>query len=150
MNERRVALTLDAQSFPLLGYEVVGPAPNGNANSLIMTSDLVDDAELLDLYVDIGVLGLVPHPKVAEVLAHYTSKLGHGGLLTIKDYDLNQLVRNFHYYTLDIRAFNEMLYKNRTGVVNPEFVISVLQGLGLKMLRNSRGENTFTIQAQRL
>jgi hypothetical protein len=149
MNGRRVALTLDPSNFALLGYEVVGPAPDGNANSLINTASIVDDAELEELYVDVGVLGLVPHPRVTEVVTHYASKLAHGALLTIKDYDLNQLTRSFHYYTMNVQTLNEILYKNRTGVLNPEFVISVLQGLGLKILRNQRGENTFNIQAQR-
>jgi hypothetical protein len=149
MNNRKVCLTIDPSNFPLLGYEIIAPSPDGNANLLIDTNPSVDDAELEELYVDTGVLGLVPHPKVAEVLAHYASKLAHGGLLTIKDLDLNQLTRAFHYYTLDIRALNEMLYKNRTGMVSPEFVLNVLQGLGLKTLRNQRHENTFTIQAQR-
>lgn len=117
-----------------------------NTDDLLLQS--VETNQCTELLVDLF-LGRVPVDKVQEVIKHWVTRLRKGSKLIINDLDIQQLAKAVLSKKTPVQEINRLLYNGRVSCLTLDNIISILQSLGLRILRKSLVEFEYSVEAIR-
>lgn len=127
---------------------IVSPLRGNNIYQLDVADSECD--EIVCLLTD-----KIPVYLIGEVLAGYVKKLRHNGKIIFVGKDILEIARRMLNRNMNILQGNEYLFGGpeahnlNSSCVCANDIAAILQKLGLKIVRKSIDEFTYTVEAQR-
>lgn len=96
--------------------------------------------------------------EVPQIIAHWISKLRHGGKIVIGGTDMLEVSKAFHEYEIDLQTVNKLLHGQQTQPHLVKRVNLTLMGIktflqtdnhGLKIIKTRRAGYNYIVEAQR-
>lgn len=131
------------------------PGPNKVQGDISNLDNLVDTASCTDIIAR-NVLEYVPHNEVPEVVAHWISKLRHGGKITINTTDLRSISKTILRDAFSPSEMLELLYGKQSNpldvkksAMTTQMLSALLESGGLKITNKSIEAYEISITAER-
>ena len=103
--------------------------------------EYVDDAECIEVLAE-DILDYLQINEARSVLAHWISKLRHGGKLIVGGTDIAEVCRMFYKRAIDLESLNEILHGNfqeawsvKLSHTTMEELASFLESQGIKVTK---------------
>ncbi len=141
----------------LNGYLNLSPMGGENqcVGQITNLNGLAEDAECTEILAD-DILDFIPSNEILNVLRHYTSKLRHGGKLTIGGTDLHSLCQAIVTKQLNCVEANHLLHGQQDGPwafkygqINMDDLVKLLSDLGLQITKKRLNSFKMCVEAVR-
>jgi predicted SAM-dependent methyltransferase len=113
---------------------------------------VVDDAEA-EYILARDVINYVPLEEMGSTVAHWSSKLRHGGKISIGAVDLKELSRMVHTGEISEQESNIALYgspvKVKRNIFNIKTLTDFLSSVGLQIIKSKINGYNMIVEAQR-
>ena len=94
---------------------------------------LCDQAECIDLVVN-DLLKFMPYEKLPEVVHHMSSRLRHGGKMTLIFTDLNSILREYDRGTVNEKLLNQLMFASGArSCFTHAHILNILRAIKLKV-----------------
>lgn len=141
----RLNLLLDGANECRSGYVNLDPLappddPERTRGSIVDLSPVCEAAEATEILA-LDVVTYWPRKVAGEMIAHWVSRLAHGGKLTISLPDAEEVSRAFYMGQIDFETYSEFVHgaqqrgwDERKSGGTLEKLVAYLSGFGLKIL----------------